>query len=63
MTLVHGAEVHMVPGPVPEGTWQIKAIFKTSPEDAGSVVVPANGTVSLICERSTRLCKGSSADL
>ena len=63
VTLVRGAEVYPVPGPVPEGTWQIKAIFKTSPEDAGSVVVPASGTVSLICERSTRLCKGSSAEL
>ena len=63
MTLVRGAEVYPVPGSVPKGAWQIKAVFKTSPEDAGSVVVPAGGTVSLICGRSTRLCKGSSVDL
>jgi len=61
--LVRCAKMYPVPVPVPEDTWQIKAGFKSSPVDAGSVVVPASGTVSLICERSTRLCKGCSADL
>ena len=63
VTLVRGAEIYPVPGPVPEGTWQIKAVFKISPEDAGSVVVPASGTVSLICERSAHLCKRIRANL
>lgn len=57
VTLVGDGERHP-PGPVPVGSWEVRAVFGGRPEEGFGTVEVRNGrTVDIICVAAFRMCK------